>query len=82
MDTHEGNGNLNFINISYAKNVVPGEIEPKNSIAQLSGLKFAAKECLENNFDALESRLSVIPTGGFVGILCKFINMFKNKFHS
>ena len=53
LSNHKGNGNLNFVNIPYAKNVVPGEIEPKNSIAQLSGLKFAAKECLENNFDAL-----------------------------
>ena len=50
---HEGNGNLNFVNIPYEKNVVPGKIEPKNSISQLSGLKFAAKECLEKNFDAL-----------------------------
>jgi len=53
LSTHEGNGNLNFINIPYEKDVVPGKIESKNSISQLSALKFAAEECLKNNFDAL-----------------------------
>ena len=53
LSTHEGNGNLNFVNIPYEKDVVPGEIESKNSISQLSALKFATEECLKNNFDAL-----------------------------
>jgi len=53
LSTHEGNGNLNFVNIPYEKDVVPGEIESKNSITQLSALTFATEECLKNNFDAL-----------------------------
>jgi len=53
LSTHQGNGNLNVINIPFEKDVVPGKIESKNSIAQLSGLKLAAEECLKNNFDAL-----------------------------
>ncbi len=53
LSVHDGDGNLNFIDVPYRKNVVPGEIESKNSISQLSALKFAAEECLNDNFDAL-----------------------------
>ena len=32
LSVHDGDGNLNFIDVPYRKNVVPGEIESKNSL--------------------------------------------------
>ena len=50
---HNGKGELHIINIPYRIKVSPGKLNKSNSLTQLDTIKFAVKECMKKNYDAL-----------------------------